>query len=77
MYCARYLVKLNQRNVMVRILRQLWVDETGQDLVEYALMCGFVTTAAGVLLPGSIFTPMNQIYSKVSSLLDRFGSGGG
>jgi Flp pilus assembly pilin Flp len=62
---------------MARRLRQFWEDESGQDLIEYALLCGFVTTAAGVLLPGSIYTPFTQIFSKVSSLLDRFGSGGG
>ena len=46
----------------------LWRDERGQDLVEYALLAGFVAVAAGIFLPnvsGSMYT----IYSRVASKL--------
>jgi Flp pilus assembly pilin Flp len=32
-------------------LRRRWQETTGQDLVEYALMAGFVAVAAGALFP--------------------------
>jgi Flp pilus assembly pilin Flp len=32
-------------------LRRRWQETTGQDLIEYALMAGFVAVAAGAILP--------------------------
>jgi len=31
--------------------KNFWSDESGQDLVEYALMAGFVAVAAGAIMP--------------------------
>ena len=48
---------------------RILTDTHGQDLIEYALMAGFVAVAAGAIMPnlaGSIST----IYSKVSSALN-------
>lgn len=49
-----------------------WKREEGQDLIEYALMAGFVAVAAGAIL-----TPMaptlNIVFSKVHSLLVKYG----
>ena len=46
----------------------LWRDERGQDLVEYALLAGFVAVAAGALLPG-ISTSISTIFSQMGSVL--------
>ena len=46
----------------------LWKDTRGQDLVEYALLAGFVAVAAGALLPG-ISTSISTIFSKMGSVL--------
>lgn len=43
-------------------------DDRGQDLVEYALMAGFVAVAAGALMP-NISSSISTIFSKVSSVL--------
>jgi len=43
-------------------------DTRGQDLVEYALLAGFVAVAAGALLPG-ISSSISTIFSKMSSVL--------
>jgi pilus assembly protein Flp/PilA len=51
----------------------LWRDTRGQDLVEYALLAGFVAVAAGALLP-SISSSISKIFSKMSSVL--VGAGG-
>ena len=43
-------------------------DESGQDLVEYALLAGLVAVAAG-LFGGSISDGMQVIYSRLASKL--------
>ena len=63
--------------IMKSFLEHLWKDESGQDLIEYALLVALVATGSAVLLPTTINTAMTHIYSKVVSCLDRFGSGGG
>jgi Flp pilus assembly pilin Flp len=51
------------------ILRlKIWKDQRGQDLIEYALMAGFVAVAAGAIMPG-VATSISQIFSKVASVL--------
>ncbi len=47
---------------------RLWKDTRGQDLIEYALMAGFVAVAAGAIMPG-VATQISTIFSKVSSSL--------
>jgi Flp pilus assembly pilin Flp len=44
-------------------------DTHGQDLIEYALMAGFVAVAAGAVMP-NIATSISTIFSKVSSALN-------
>jgi pilus assembly protein Flp/PilA len=43
-------------------------DTHGQDLIEYALMAGFVAVAAGAVMP-NIADSISAIFSKVSSVL--------
>ena len=40
----------------------------GQDLIEYALMAGFVAVAAGAVMPG-VASSISTIFSKVGSVL--------
>ena len=47
---------------------QIWKDEKGQDLIEYALMAGFVAVAAGAVMPG-VAEQVGTIFSKVNSQL--------
>ena len=47
---------------------KLWRDRRGQDLIEYALMAGFVAVAAGAIMPG-VADSISQIFSKVASVL--------
>ena len=47
---------------------RLWKDNRGQDLIEYALMAGFVAVAAGAIMPG-IATSISTIFSKVASVM--------
>lgn len=50
------------------IALRIWRDTRGQDLIEYALMAGFVAVAAGAVMPG-ISTQISTIFSKIESLL--------
>jgi pilus assembly protein Flp/PilA len=43
-------------------------DTRGQDLIEYALMAGFVAVAAGAIMPG-VSSSISTIFSKVSSVM--------
>ena len=48
-------------------------DERGQDMVEYALLTGFVAVAAGATIP-DISSQISTIFSKMASLTDRAGA---
>lgn len=45
---------------------RIWADNHGQDLIEYALMAGFVAVSAGAIMPG-VATNISKIFSKVAS----------
>ena len=47
---------------------QIWKDTRGQDLIEYALMAGFVAVAAGAVMPG-VASSLNIVFSKVNSVM--------
>ncbi len=51
-------------------LRRRWRDRRGQDLIEYALMAGFVAVAAGAIMPG-VATNISTIFSKIASVMSR------
>ena len=53
---------LNQLILNARV----WSDVRGQDLVEYALMSGFVAVAAGAIIPG-VSVSISRIFSSVAS----------
>jgi pilus assembly protein Flp/PilA len=63
--------KLDQLVLRMRI----WTDTRGQDLVEYALMSGFVAVAAGAIIPG-VSTSISRIFSLVASELKGSASQG-
>ena len=47
---------------------QILKDTHGQDLIEYALMAGFVAVAAGAIMPG-VANSISTIFSKVASVM--------
>ena len=55
---------------MKHLLLQLkvWKDQHGQDLIEYALMAGFVAVATGAAFPPAA-NMISQIFSKVQSVM--------
>lgn len=57
------LIQLIQNGCM-----RLAKDVRGQDLIEYALMAGFVAVAAGAVMP-SVSSSISTIFSQVSSVM--------
>ena len=71
-------VARERRETMTRIKNfvlklQVWKDTRGQDLIEYALMAGFVAVAAGAIMPG-VSSSISVIFSKVSSVMTNAAS---
>jgi pilus assembly protein Flp/PilA len=56
------------KNLLLHL--KVWKDQRGQDLIEYALMAGFVAVAAGAIMP-SVATSLSQIFSKVASVMSQ------
>jgi pilus assembly protein Flp/PilA len=52
---------------LVWMLR-IWKDTRGQDLIEYALMAGFVAVAAGAIMPG-VASSISTIFSKINAVM--------
>ena len=55
------------KNLLLKL--KVMKDTRGQDLIEYALMAGFVAVAAGAIMPG-VATSISTIFSKVSSVMN-------
>ncbi len=54
------------KNLILKI--QALRDTRGQDLIEYALMAGFVAVAAGAVMPG-VASSISTIFSQVGSVM--------
>ena len=54
------------KTLMLKI--QALRDTRGQDLIEYALMAGFVAVAAGAVMPG-VASSISSIFSQVGSVM--------
>ena len=56
------------RIIALIIKARIWKERRGQDLIEYALMAGFVAVAAGAIMPG-VSHSINLVFSKVNSIM--------
>ena len=64
------------KNVMKLVWQlRIWKDTRGQDLIEYALMAGFVAVAAGAIMP-NVATSISTIFSKVGSVMTAASTSG-
>lgn len=59
---------MNLIRLMQMGLVKLAKETRGQDLIEYALMAGFVAVAAGAVMP-TVTTSISTIFSQVSSVM--------
>jgi Flp pilus assembly pilin Flp len=58
---------LNQGNQLTlgKLLRAILKDERGQDLIEYALLVGFMVIAIYVVLPNDLMPTVSKIFSRI------------
>ena len=50
---------------------RFWLNVQGQDMIEYALLGGFVSVAAAFVFPTTAVPAICTIFNRVLSLLDR------
>ncbi len=62
-------MKLN----VLQVLRALHNDESGQDLIEYALIAGLIALAS-VTTMGSLGAAINTAFTKIDAALTSAGS---
>ena len=75
-YRAFYRERRNRDGMQHLILKlRAWKDTRGQDLIEYALMAGFVAVAAGAIMPG-VASSISTIFSKIASVMTAAASQG-
>jgi pilus assembly protein Flp/PilA len=53
-------------NLLLKL--RIWKETQGQDLIEYALMAGFVAVAAGAIVPG-VASSMKTIFTNINTIL--------
>ena len=61
------------RILTLGIKLKIWKDTRGQDLIEYALMAGFVAVSAGAIMPG-VADSISTIFSKIGSTMSSASS---
>jgi len=55
-------------------LTRFWIARRGQDLIEYALLAGFVAVMAAAIVPGAA-SNIGTIFTQVISVLTRSPTG--
>lgn len=58
------------RQLLAGVLRKFWRDDSGQDMIEYALLAAALVIIVAGVLPPSIMPSISTIFSKVSSNLN-------
>jgi len=49
------------------ILKRLWRNESGQDMIEYALLCAALAIVVAGFLPPAVMPSVSTIFSKLTS----------
>jgi Flp pilus assembly pilin Flp len=52
---------------MFRILKRLWQEKRGQDMIEYALIAATLVVVVAGFLPPTVMPSVSVIFSKISS----------
>jgi len=59
---------------MMQTFRRLWLDDAGQDLVEYSLLL-FLLGIATITILKSLGTDVSKVFSEADSALQSGGGG--
>ncbi|GIU73952.1 MAG: hypothetical protein KatS3mg004_1039 [Bryobacteraceae bacterium] len=52
----------------MELLKNFWKEEEGQDLIEYALLLGFISLAVVTAITG-IGTQLNTLYTSTNTVV--------
>ncbi len=58
------------RPALKHLIRKFWRDESGQDMIEYALLAAALVIVVAGFLPPSIMPSITNIFSKISADLN-------
>lgn len=47
---------------------QIWSDQHGQDLIDYAMIAGFIAVVSGMFLP-NVSQDVSRVYSELTRIL--------
>jgi Flp pilus assembly pilin Flp len=47
---------------------RIWSDQHGQDLIEYAMIGGFIAVVSGMFMPG-VSKDVSMVFSKIASTM--------
>jgi Flp pilus assembly pilin Flp len=47
---------------------QIWSDQHGQDLIEYAMIAGFIAVVSGMFMP-NLSQDVSMLFSKIASTM--------
>jgi Flp pilus assembly pilin Flp len=50
------------------ITLRIWSDQHGQDLIDYAMIAGFIAVVTGMFLP-NVSTDFSTVYSELARML--------
>jgi Flp pilus assembly pilin Flp len=61
---------MNGLHIYVTQLRRLRQDQSGQDMIEYALLAAALVIVVAGFLPPQIVPAVSSIFSRIASTLD-------
>ena len=64
-------MEANRAMKSIRMRLNAWrmrTDQRGQDLIEYALLAGFLVVAVYVILPSDLMPAVSGIFSKITAV---------
>ncbi len=47
---------------------RIWRDQRGQDLIEYAMIAGFIAVVSGMFMP-NVSKDVSMVFSKIASTM--------
>ena len=56
--------------MLPRIIRRLWRDCHGQDMIEYSLLAASLVIVVAGFLPPTIMPSISRIFSTVTSMIN-------
>jgi pilus assembly protein Flp/PilA len=68
------IISILNKSLKLKIWLEIWNDTHGQDLMEYALMAGFLAAASAVTLP-QVASSISNVLANVVSMLSANATG--